>query len=77
MLMNDIHQHRNLQMILMLVVLYDLTHNREHYEPKENDIDIYTSFVIKIFTVCDAVSLENHIDGCSLSLFNNISFKRE
>ena len=36
MLMNDIHLHRNLRMILMLVVQYDLIHNREHYEPKEN-----------------------------------------
>jgi len=34
MLMNDIHQHLNLQVILMLVVQYDLIHHREHYEPK-------------------------------------------
>ena len=33
MLMNGIHQHRNHQMIMMLVVQYDSIHNREHYEP--------------------------------------------
>jgi hypothetical protein len=27
MLMNDIHQHLNLQMMLMLAVQYDLIHN--------------------------------------------------
>jgi hypothetical protein len=76
MLMNDIHQHLNLQMKLMLAVQYDLKHNREHSEPKKATMNI---ILIKssIFTVCDETSFENQIDGCSVFLSSNISVRRE